>query len=114
MSIFQNRLLLKLEQARKKINRNTINPRIRTLTLKELEPIVQMVAETRAAYVEELFDMANGCKGRPTDEQIARLRELREAFQETVEAANALESMIDRGYLDVCESIGTNREALTT
>ena len=98
-----NRLLLELEQARREINRNTINPEIRKLTLKDLEPIVTMVAELRAAYVNELFDIAATRKGAPTPEQIETLANLRKGFEETVAAANALETMIKRGYLDVCK-----------
>ncbi len=101
-----NRLLLELEQARREINRHTINPEIRTLTLKDLEPIVKMVAELRAAYVSELFDLAGTRKGVPTTEQVKKLATLREAFEETVAAANALETMIKRGYLDVRDAKG--------
>ncbi len=103
MPMDSNRLLLKLEQARRQINRDTINPEINELTLDELQPIVKMVAKTRAAYVKELFDLAAICKGTPDKTRIDKLRTLREAFEETVAAANAMEMMIKRGYLDVHE-----------
>lgn len=95
------RLLLELEQTRKKINREIINPEIKTLSQKELEPIVRMVAHARAAYVEELFSLAARPGGSAEPADIERLRELRIAFEEMVTAANALETMIERGYVDV-------------
>jgi hypothetical protein len=95
------RLLLQLEQVRRQINRDIINPEIKTLEVKDLQPIVEMVACARAAYVGELFSVAAaaGC-GRPP-EDIGRLRQLRETFEELVAAMNALETMIERGYVDV-------------
>ncbi len=104
MTIDSNRLLLKLERARKEINRKTINPEIQRLTLADLEPIVEMVAEVRAAYVKELFDVASSRRGAPTEEQIENLKSIRVVFEETVKATNALETMIKRGYLDVVET----------
>jgi hypothetical protein len=80
-----------------------INPKISELTLDELRPIVKMVAHTRAAYIKELFDLAATCKGVPEKTRIDKLRTRREAFEESVAAANALEIMIKRGYLDVHE-----------
>ena len=83
LTIDIDRLLLKLGQARREINRNTINPEIRKLALTEIEPILQMVAEARAAYVKALFDLANNRKGQLTKAQIQELATLREAFEET-------------------------------
>ena len=96
-----NRLLLELEQARREINRKTINPEIHELALTDLEPILKMVAEARAAYVKKLFELAATGQGSPTVAQIKSLGNLRTAFEEMVAAANALETMIKRGYLDV-------------
>lgn len=101
MSDNAKRLLLELEQKRREINRDTINPEIRELTLQELEPIVSVVARMRAAYVQSLFDLADKRDGLPTRDDVEQLRERRNAFDEIVAAVNALEAMIERGYVDV-------------
>ena len=103
----RNRLLLELEQTRKEINRRVINPEIQTLSREEIEPIIEMVAHARAAYVTELFALAAASKGKGATENTSRLRELRENFEEMVAAANALETMIKRGYVDVKEKYGS-------
>lgn len=95
------RLLLKLEQTRKEINRAIINPEIKTLELQDLKPIVEMVSRARAAYVAELFRLAAETPEDQTPPSIAYLRQLRETFDELVAATNALETMIERGYVDV-------------
>jgi len=99
-----NRLLLQLEQTRREINRGVINPEIKTLALDDLKPIIQMVAEARADYVGELFALAAKSGGKAPDDT-NRLRELRETFEELVAAANAMETMIKRGYVDVHGSL---------
>lgn len=100
MTIDNNRLLLQLEQTRRKINRGIINPEIKTLSVEDIKPIIEMVADARAEYVAELFSLAAVHDGK-TPDQVGRLRELRETFEELVAAANALETMIKRGYVDV-------------
>ena len=106
MSHNARRLLLELEQKRREINRNTINPEIRELTLQELEPIVSAVAQVRAAYVQSLFDLVEQRDGLPAPEDIDRLRARRCAFDEMVAAVNALETMIERGYVDAVSTRG--------
>ncbi len=101
MTTDERRLLLALEQRRKLVNRETINPEIRTLELGEIEPILKMVAEVRAAYVSELFALAERRDGLPNTDDIALLAEHRVVYEELISAANALETMIERGYLDV-------------
>ncbi|MCU7833859.1 MAG: hypothetical protein KZQ83_01305 [gamma proteobacterium symbiont of Taylorina sp.] len=97
-----NRLLLQFEKSVREINREVINPRIEELRLSDLNPVVQMVASARACYLKELFDMANVSAGEvPRPEQIKRLKLLREAYEELVEGSIALETAIERGYLDV-------------
>ena len=100
MTIDNNRLLLELEQTRRQINRATLNPEIKKLSLKDIEPIITMVAAARADYVGELFALAAKHKGKAPDD-ISRLVELHEKFKELVDAANALEVMVRRGYVDV-------------
>jgi len=102
MPIEHNRLLLQIERAMRAINQGTIKPVLPELTLDDLNPVITMVARTRARYLQELFDLATSCQdGSPTDDQIARLRRLRLSYEEQVAAAQALETAIHRGYLDV-------------
>lgn len=101
-----NRLLLQLEQTRKEINRSVINPEIQTLSQSDVQPIIEMVAHARAAYVAELFSLARATEGKQAPEDITRLQELGKKFDELVKAANALETMIKRGYVDVEGTLG--------
>jgi hypothetical protein len=100
------RLLLQLEQTRREINREIINPEIKTLSTKDLKPILTMVARARAAYVQELFTLANATGKLSAPADVQKLKQLREIFDELVHAANALETMISRGYLDVEGRLG--------
>jgi len=84
-----NRLLLEMEQTRREVNRGVINP------------MVEMIAHARAAYVAELFRLAQETGGKKAPENVDELRRLRQDFQELVDAANAVETMIKRGYVDV-------------
>ncbi len=95
------RLLLSLEQQRRTINRDTINPEICEIGQKELIAIITMVAEARAAYIKSLVALAEQRDGLPSPSQIADLDELRHSFNTLVEATNAMETAIERGYIDV-------------
>ena len=97
-----NRLLLRFEQSVRDINRDMINPQIEELTLSDLDPVIKMVASARARYLKELFDMASVFDGEvPRPEQIKRLRQFRESYEELVAGSVALENAVERGYLDV-------------
>ena len=93
------RQLLVLEQQRRTINRDTINPHISFEKIEDVDPILTMVAEVRASYIKALFDLANGRDGIPTAAQVEQLRDLRRSYTELVEASNALETAIERGYI---------------
>jgi len=100
MAIEQNRrLLLELEKYRNDVNKETINAGIDDLNLDRLKPIVDMVAKSRAAYISELMSLANGATDKGPN--IERLKARREEFMELVEATNALETAIERGYADI-------------
>lgn len=102
MDIDNNRLLLELEKQRREINRSIINAAIPELSLEALNPLLTMVAQARKNYLCCLTDMANVCQGKaPDSQQIATLRTFRETYDELVSAANALETAIQRDYLDV-------------
>lgn len=96
-----NRVLLTLEQHRKTINREKINAEVEIQDVSNIQPVLTMVAELRAAYVKALFEVANDRDGLPTSEHIDKLTQLRNAYSEVVDAANAMEIAIERGYVDV-------------
>lgn len=106
MAIGSNkRLLLELEKCRSDVNKQTINACIEDLDLARLTPIVEMVAKSRAAYICELMTLAaNQTDSGPSAEQIELLRARRLEFSELVEATNALEVVIERGYADMVEA----------
>lgn len=97
-----NRLLLELERSMRKINRESINPQIREVSIEDLHPLLSLVASARARYLKALFDLgADARDGRPSGEQFDELAKLRHEYEELVSGAKALETAIQRGYLDV-------------
>jgi len=99
-----NRLLMELERSMRSINRELINPRIKELTVDEMRPVLCLVAHARSRYLKALFDLGAGLEGdRPSDDQFAELHKLRIEYEELVTAAKALETAIQRGYIDVAE-----------
>ena len=95
------RHLLMLEQKRRTINQETIGPEVLMSAMDDATPILTMVAEVRAAYLKALFDLANNRDGMPTPKEIDRLTHLRRSYSELVDATNALETALERGYIDV-------------
>ncbi len=99
-----SRLLVEIEKAIRDVNRGIINPKIKELELTDLTPVLEMVARARGAYLKELIDMASMTSGSlPTTDHIKKLRHLRITYEELVNASSALETAIERGYLDVGE-----------
>jgi hypothetical protein len=97
-----NRLLLELERKIRGINREVINPVFPDLGLDDITPVMESVAKSRAAYLNALFKIVEAAKGNiPTAEHIQKLRALRMTYEEMVAAAQALETAIQRDYLDV-------------
>jgi hypothetical protein len=97
-----NRLLLELERKITELNKETINPVFPHIGVDDIAPVMSMVAKSRAAYLKELFDIGEiSGDALPTPEQVKKLRELREGYEELVHASQALEIAIQRGYLDV-------------
>lgn len=102
MAVSNNRLMLELEKVRREINRSIINPMIPEMVLEDLKPMLTMVAHARAAYVTELLEIAKlSPDSVPSNDQIKQLRQCRETYDELVRAVNALETVIQRDYLDV-------------
>lgn len=98
------RLLMELERHRKMINREIIDEAIPELSLEKLDPMLRMVAHSRAAYIAELLTLAEDSNGAPpTNEKLARLKAKRLAFEELVAAVNAFETVIQRDYLTIAD-----------
>lgn len=97
-----NRLLMELERSMRAINREVINPEIQELTIDGLRPVLCLVANARARYLKALFELGAETEDhRPTAGQFEDLARLRHEYDELVVAAKALETAIQRGYLDV-------------
>ena len=97
-----NRLLLELEQAIRTINREVINPVIPELTIKGLCPVLKMAASARANYLKMLLELSKEINdAQLTPDQIEKLQTLRVTYDECVAGAQALETAIQREYLDV-------------
>jgi hypothetical protein len=90
-----------LEQKRRTVNQETIGPEVSMAAMDDIMPILTMVAEVRAAYLKALFELANNRDGMPSAKEIDNLRHLRRSYSELVDATNALETALERGYIDV-------------
>lgn len=102
MSTSNNRLLVELHKLMRDTNQEIINPRIKELQLADLKPLIEMVATARATYLEEMFSLAETQQGEPpSPDQIKHLRHLRIIFEELSYGAKALETAIERDYLEV-------------
>jgi len=97
-----NRLLLVLEKTIKDINREVIKAEFKNLTIDSIRPSINLAARARAGYLKELFDVASEFPDSlPPAERIGKLREHRVRYEELISASQALETAIQRNYLDV-------------
>ncbi|MEM1145876.1 MAG: hypothetical protein AAGI88_25165 [Pseudomonadota bacterium] len=96
-----SRLLLELEKLRRDINREIMNPAIDEVSIEDFRPIITIVARARLRYLEQLFAISKAAPDLPSRDKIAELEQRREAYDELCSAANALETAVERGYLDV-------------
>jgi len=97
-----NRLLMEMERRMRSINRELINPKIKELTVDDMHPVLCLVAHARARYLKALFDIGAGVQdGMPSDSQFTELKKLRIEYDELLNGAKALETAIQRGYIDV-------------
>ena len=100
-----NRLLLQLEKSLRDINRSVINPEFEKLSISDLEPVLTLVAKARADYLKNMFTISVECPDSlPSEEVITQLKASRLCYEELVAASQALETAIERGYLDVLSS----------
>lgn len=100
--IEHNRLLLQLDKRIREINRAVLNPAIKELSISDLEPVIELAARTRAAYLKELFDVTHMVgDGLPSPAQLKQLASYRLMYEELRTGAQALDTALERGYLDV-------------
>lgn len=102
-----NRMLMHYQQLLKSSNREHINPVIEELKIDDLKPMVQLVAKSRAAYLKYAYDLGKkyfGTETYPSADELKMLKTLRLRFSELADAAQAFETSIHRGYLDVHSS----------
>jgi hypothetical protein len=97
------RLLLEIDVEIREINRQTINTAIPDMmSLKDLNPVIKLVAKARAKYLQAFFALASATgKDLPTDEAITDLASHRRCYEELVKGMQALEIAIEREYLEV-------------
>ncbi|QGU31620.1 hypothetical protein [Thermochromatium tepidum] len=102
MTTENRRLLIAIDAEIREINRQTINPLFKELKLADLTPVIEMVAKARANYLRTLYDIAHQAPdGQPSESDIKRLTGLRLVYEELVKGSQALETAIEREYLDV-------------
>ncbi|MFK7893609.1 MAG: hypothetical protein AB8B63_22520 [Granulosicoccus sp.] len=100
-----NRLIVELDKYRRQINREMINPTTEAVEMETLLPVVKACARARADYIKCLMEIASDDNDKScTQEDIEKLRQHRMAYDELVAAANALEIVIKREYIDVKEN----------
>lgn len=98
----KNRLLLEMNKTLREVNREVLNPAIPELKVDDLRPAINLVARARLAYLNEFMQLADSVdKGLPTLEQIKKLRYLHQTYDELVAGMQALQTAIERHYLDV-------------
>jgi hypothetical protein len=99
-----NRLLMQFEHLLRETNREFINPEIDELCINDLQPIVTLVAKSRASYLKHLYELSkkyDGTDDFPSAEELHRLRAYRNRFIELSDGAKSFEISIQRGYLDL-------------
>jgi hypothetical protein len=102
MSVDINRLLIQFEHTLREINREQINPEFEELAVADLEPVLRMVATARRDYLRMLFHLAESSGGAmPEDANINALKQSRLRYEELLNASKALQTAVERGYLDV-------------
>jgi hypothetical protein len=102
MATENRRLLIAIDAEIREINRQTINPLFEELKLSDLTPVIEMVAKARANYLRALYDIAlKSPNGQPGTTDIEQLSDLRQVYEELVKGTQALETAIEREYLDV-------------
>ncbi len=101
-TVDHSRLLLEFSKTLRQLNQDIINPAIPELTLDDLIPVMKMVACARRDYLKVLMTLPKNASGElPSLDQVKSIRNHRLVYEELVSGAQALETAIERGYLDV-------------
>lgn len=79
-------------------NREVVSQRVGPLDAARFQRLAVATAHARAAWVAEALALGEAGKP-PTPQQVTRLSELREAFDELSAAYDALRRMVERSYL---------------
>lgn len=83
-------------------NRETMSAIVGALDMGRFQRLALAAADARARWVAQA--LAISAEGRsPSSDQIAKLTQLRSAYEELTEAYEALRRMIDRGYLPLTD-----------
>jgi hypothetical protein len=99
-----NRLLLHYQQLFRTANKELINPEIEEINVNDLKPMVELVAKSRGTYLKYSYELGKqyfNSEDLPTSDELKKLRTLRLRFTELSESAQAFETCIRRGYLDL-------------
>lgn len=99
-----NRLMMQFDDELKKSNRLHINPLIDEMSIEGMQPIVELVARCRGAYLEKLYSLCQkyeGSENFPSAEELDELAHFRQRFVELADGAKSFETAIQRGYMDV-------------
>ncbi|MCC9625456.1 hypothetical protein LPB41_27605 [Thalassospira sp. MA62] len=98
----KSRFMMGMDHVLREINHEIISPAIPDVTVETIVPLMINVARLRAQYLKYAFELsADRSEKHPTPEELAKLKHLRESFQEMLSAARELEHCIDRGYIDL-------------
>ena len=104
MSRDSSRLMLEIDKQRSEINRHEINPTLTEVEIDTILPVIKVCAKARAKYIACLMEIANSeAEENCNPEKIEQLRQYRLTYEELVSAANALETVVKRGYVDLKE-----------
>ncbi|KZB54577.1 hypothetical protein [Thalassospira xiamenensis] len=98
----KSRFMMAMEHVLREVNHEVISPAIPDMSVDTALPLIINVAKLRADYLKYAFKLSADRKdNHPTAEELARLKHLRESYQEMLAAARELEHCIDRGYIDL-------------
>ncbi|OSQ37230.1 hypothetical protein [Thalassospira mesophila] len=101
----KSRFRMAMEHVIREINHEVISPAIPDLTVEKILPLMVSVAHSRAAYLRYAFKLAgDGKTNHPTEAEVLKLRQLREAYEEMKVASAELEHCVDRGYIDLADN----------
>jgi CHASE2 domain-containing sensor protein len=93
-----NQQLLEIEKAIFDANQKTIRERVPALNRESFIRFAEMVADTRANYVRMALEISK-LTHQPESAIVAELKRQREAYDELLAAFEAMQRLIERGYV---------------